>query len=333
MKTFLYRTHIFLAACMFLCTVMGGCSSGSMGATSGMQSSETVSMSRVIIPMDGGQTIQIPEKMMADTYGLWHPLSETELKRLKTTQPATLSESDTEIVAWLPPSERDVMQQYIYRLTHQRLNLAQRVLGRADNYLPIIVAEIRAQGLPLELACLPMVESAFEPRAVSHAGAAGLWQLMPDTARRFGLTVTESVDERFDVQKSTKAAIAYLAVLYAKFQNWPLAVAAYNCGEGAMQRALVRTNTETLADLTEVCRSMTSASPLTEETLRFVPQFAAAVHIMTNSEKIGLTDHALLRLELRPSSGQNENDALRLTGRYQSSQEPSGMPARSKRIE
>lgn len=319
---------------MGLFALMGGCTSAYRDAHNGVQSSKTMSMSRAVIPSAGGQTIQVPEKMMADAYGLWHPVNESELKLLKSVPAIPLGDFDTGLVAWLPPSENEIMQRYIYWLSHQRRDLAQKVLERADNYLPDILDGIKKRGLPVELACLPMVESAFEPRAVSRAGAAGLWQLMPETARRFGLTVNEAVDERFDIQKSTAAATAYLADLYVRFNNWPVALAAYNCGEGAMQRALAATNAESLSEVTQVCRMMTASnSPLAEETLRFVPQFTAAIYIMTNSDKLGLTDQALLGLEPRAISVQQGVKPLTLTGRYQPTQEPPTMPARSQRME
>jgi membrane-bound lytic murein transglycosylase D len=294
----------------------------------------TCHQSRVIIPSAGGQTIQVPEKMMADAYGLWLPLTESEQKALNSVPAFPLENVDAGLTAWLPPTEQETMRRYMSWLTHQRRDLARKVLQRADVYLPAILAALGERGLPLELACLPMVESAFEPRAVSHAGAAGLWQLMPETARRFGLTVTGTVDERFDVQKSTVAAIAYLETLYAKFRDWPLALAAYNCGEGAMQRALANTDTGSLAEVTLACRTMgVSSSPLAEETLQFVPKFAAAVHIMTNRDTFGLTTQALFRREPSSHTVQEQESSLTLSGRYQPGQEQPPLPARSKRIE
>lgn len=334
MKKFHVDTHLSFLVWVTLLPLTWACSPVQRSADSGMQSSKALSMSRIVIPAAGGQTIQLPEKMMADAYGLWHPLREAELKRLGSAQPMPLSGFGTEHIAWFPPSEKDIMQKYVHRLTHQRRDLAQRVLGRADRYFPTILAAIERRGLPIELACLPMVESAFEPSAISHAGAAGLWQLMPETAKRFGLTVTDTLDERFDVQKSTEAATAYLAILYAKFGNWPLAVAAYNCGEGAMQRALVTTNTTSLSELTSACRAMGfPSSPLAEETLRFVPQFAAAVHIMSDSDTFGLTRHPFVSPAPRLRPEEAGTDSMALTGRHEPSTVPQTIPARSRRIE
>ena len=301
-----------------------------------MPTPKAISTSRVVLPASGGQTIQVPTQMMADAYGLWSPLNAAERKRLKRMPVVPAGFFDAGVIAWLPPTETDVMQRYLYRLTHSRRDLAVRVLGRAETYLPIILEALQARGLPAELACLPMVESAFEPRAVSPAGAAGLWQLMPGTARRFGLTVNADTDERFDVQKSTDAATTYLATLHSIFNDWPLALAAYNCGEGAMLKALSNTNTVTLSDLTGACRiGSGTGSPLAEETLRFVPQFAAAVQIMTNSHTFGLADHAVLRLEAgsAPLRKHEPESALTLTGKYEEHPVPKMTPARSQRIQ
>lgn len=147
----------------------------------------------------------------------------------------------------------------------------------------MILETFRKYDLPPELALLPVVESRFESRAVSVAGAAGLWQLMPDTAQRFGLKVSGSEDERFDTRKSTAAAAAYLAELFRLFGNWPLALAAYNCGEGAMARAMERTGTATLSELTAACRVTGKTSRhLSSETLDYVPKFAGAVHVLAD---------------------------------------------------
>lgn len=300
----------------------------------GIPAPKAISTSRVILQAAGGQTIQVPTMMMEDAYELWRPLYESERKPPKRVPDIPMGSFDSNLAAWLSSTETEVMQRYLYQLTHGRRDLAARVLGRAENYLPIILESVRARGLPLELACLPMVESAFESRAVSPAGAAGLWQLMPETARRFGLIVNAEIDERFDVHKSTDAATAYLATLYALFNDWPLALAAYNCGEGAMQRALSYTNTTTLPDLTRACRTVNGSwSPLAEETLCFVPRFAAAVQIMTNSKAFGLTSHALLHLGPRAMPVQEKESPLIHIDRYETVQEPKILPVRSRRIE
>ena len=115
----------------------------------------------------------------------------------------------------------------------------ERAFSRAELYLYHIVTELEARGMPLEVALLPVVESAFEPYAYSRARASGLWQFIPDTGSRYGLKQDWWYDGRRDVVESTRAALDYLQSLHDEFNgDWLLAIAAYNCGELAVERAL-----------------------------------------------------------------------------------------------
>lgn len=112
------------------------------------------------------------------------------------------------------------------------------MLGRAEWYFPIFEAQLRANGLPTSLKYLPIAESLLRSRAVSAARAAGLWQLMPGTARAYGLRVDGVVDERLDAHLSTEAAVRILIELYDQFEDWNLVLAAYNCGAGRVRKAI-----------------------------------------------------------------------------------------------
>lgn len=114
----------------------------------------------------------------------------------------------------------------------------QELLYRAEPWLWHTMASVRARGLPIELAALPATESGFEADARSRRAAGGLWQLMPPTARRFGVPITADFDGRSDVGHSTRAALDYLEYLRGRFTTWPLTLAAYNAGEGTVVRAL-----------------------------------------------------------------------------------------------
>jgi len=115
----------------------------------------------------------------------------------------------------------------------------QRAFGRADLYLYQIVTELERRGMPLELALLPVVESAFEPYAYSRARASGLWQFIPGTGSRFGLKQDWWYDGRRDIVESTRGALDYLQHLHDQFNgDWLLAIAAYNCGEAMVERAV-----------------------------------------------------------------------------------------------
>ena len=136
-------------------------------------------------------------------------------------------------------------------------------VGAEDKAL-MIARVLEEHGLPLGLTSVVAVESAFNPLALSPKGARGLWQLMPSTARRYGLTIGPNEDERTNLFKSTNAAAAYLKDLFAQFRDWPLVLAAYNAGEDRVARAMARTGA---SDFWTLSRH----SALPQETLQYVP--------------------------------------------------------------
>ena len=123
---------------------------------------------------------------------------------------------------------------YLDRGTHS----TERMLGRANQYFPVFEHYLAKHGMPESLKYLAVAESMLVPKAVSGARAAGLWQLMPVTAREMGLRVDGVVDERLDLYRSTEAAVVMLKGLYQQFGDWHLALAAYNCGPGRVRRAI-----------------------------------------------------------------------------------------------
>jgi membrane-bound lytic murein transglycosylase D len=146
------------------------------------------------------------------------------------------------IITITPPHKRNSQS---YRVAANNLRCQRGVdfqpaLARAQRYLPMIQNHLKRRGMPLEIAYLPILESGYEVRAVSHAGAKGLWQLMPGTARSLGLRVDRFIDQRLDPQASTQAALQYLKGLHDKFGSWPLAITAYNYGENGLARAVKR---------------------------------------------------------------------------------------------
>jgi len=155
----------------------------------------------------------------------------------------------------------------------------ERGFARGGPYLPIIRERLRAAGLPEELALLPVIESGFSTTARSRAGARGMWQFMPSTARLYGLRVGPLVDERRDPIRSTEAAIAHLADLHAEFGDWYLALAAYNSGAGNVRRAIRRARSR---DFWRIRRY------LPRETRDYVPAFLAAVLIARDPDAYGV---------------------------------------------
>ena len=157
-----------------------------------------------------------------------------------------------------------------------------QAINRVQQFRPVLEPILRNEGVPAGLAAVVFVESRGQVTALSPKGARGIWQFMPDTARRYGLIVTPELDERLDVYKSTRAAARYLHDLHTQFESWPLALAAYNAGEDTVQRAIDRTSTR---DFASVARRL----PL--ETRSYVPAVLNAVAFMTGSEQ-GLTSTA-----------------------------------------
>ena len=153
-------------------------------------------------------------------------------------------------------------------------------LSRSHRYVHDISTILCEEGLPPELAYLPLIESAFRPHAVSRAGAVGLWQLLASTGRHYGLRIDRYVDERRDPVKSTRAAAKYLKDLHATFGDWHLSLAAYNSGEHAILRLLVRRPSVTFWELRQ-------SGHLHAETADFVPKFLAAVQIAESPEAHG----------------------------------------------
>lgn len=133
--------------------------------------------------------------------------------------------------------DQPVVLQEIDRVRRSPSYLA-RLSPRIERYLPAICSEAYARGMPAEICLLPIVESGVNPAAVSDSGARGLWQLVPGTAKRYGLKITWMDDERRDPVASTDAALRYLGDLQRRFRDWTLALAAYNCGETRVAQVL-----------------------------------------------------------------------------------------------
>ncbi len=157
-----------------------------------------------------------------------------------------------------------------------------RSYQRSGAFLPSIQKNLRNAGLPRELAWLPLVESGFQVGVLSRARALGLWQFIPSTGYKFDLKRDRWVDERMDVEKSTKAAIAYLQELHGIFGDWLTVLAAYNCGEGKVLRVISKQPNNYLDHFWDLYRQ------LPHETARYVPRFLATLHIIKNPKKYGM---------------------------------------------
>ena len=166
-----------------------------------------------------------------------------------------------------------IVRKHIERYVYRSRTLVEEMLGMSLYYMPIFEQALEKEGLPLELKYLPIVESALDPNAVSRVGAAGLWQFMIGTGKGLGLEVNSLVDERRDPYRSSAMAAKYLKNLYQIYNDWSLAIAAYNCGPGNVNKALHRNGgTGDFWDIYEY---------LPRETRGYVPAFIAANYAMT----------------------------------------------------
>jgi len=164
---------------------------------------------------------------------------------------------------------RECLDLYI----HRRREMVERMVGVGYNhYFPIFEDALRRYDMPSELKYLACIESGLRQNAYSRAGAAGLWQFMPSTGLLQGLEINSYIDERYDLYKSTDAACRYLLQLYGTFQDWPLAIAAYNCGPGNVSKAIARSGGR--RSFWEIYHF------LPRETRSYFPIFVAATYIM-----------------------------------------------------
>ncbi len=231
------------------------------------ESALQVDMDHMVVPsLRGGETF--PPRFSAL---LAEPAEDHQSKALVVAQ----QRLDTILIVRDPKVDRHI--QYFNGDIRDRFHTWLIRLGR---YRPMVESVFAEFGLPLDLAYLSLVESGFNPRAYSRARATGPWQFMKGTARLYGLRVNWWVDERRDPIKSTVAAARYLRDLYDLFGNWPLAMAAYNAGEGRVGRALRKTDGESFY---EIARSRY----IRRETKEYVPRFMAATIIAKNPDQYG----------------------------------------------
>ncbi|MDR1081146.1 MAG: lytic transglycosylase domain-containing protein, partial [Deltaproteobacteria bacterium] len=165
---------------------------------------------------------------------------------------------------------------------NDRRGFMTRSLSRGQRYIPLMKAILRQKGLPENLVYLALIESGFRNDAISVANAVGPWQFIASTGRNYGLTIDEWVDERRDPVKATYAAADYLITLHDMFNSWPLAIAAYNSGEGKIQRGLQRPDVESYWDMSS------QSGFLANETKRYVPSYLAAAIIARDPGAYGL---------------------------------------------
>ncbi|GAA5141623.1 LysM peptidoglycan-binding domain-containing protein [Thalassotalea piscium] len=253
---------------------------------SGCQSTleQTENKSNIVINQESvASPIDITEALTADgAVDVIHPVDDVEI---------TLTDNETYVTddLWqrirdgitfdIPQNKRVISQRNWFSRNQSYLD---RVAKRAEPFLHFIVEELKANDIPIEIALLPIVESAFDPFAYSHGRASGMWQFVPETGTRFGMKQNWWYDGRRDVVASTKGAIGYLKYLHKYFDgDWLLALAAYNSGEGRVKRA-VKNNAR---------RNMPTdfwSLDLPKETRAYVPKLLALVDLVKRPEEFGV---------------------------------------------
>lgn len=175
----------------------------------------------------------------------------------------------------IPLSYNEAVQRYI-DVYSSRKDMMGKMLGLSEYYFPIFENALKAYNVPMELKFLPIIESSMNSHAISRVGATGLWQFMFSTAKGYGLNMDNFVDERKDPIQASYAAAAYFRDAYAELGDWLLAIAAYNCGTGNVNRAIAKANS----------RDFWAIRPfLPQETRNYVPAFIAAIYVMNCPDK------------------------------------------------
>ncbi len=179
----------------------------------------------------------------------------------------------------LPYNEK--VRRYIEVYITQKRMQTKVMLALSKYYFPIFERELAKQGLPEELKYVAIIESALNPRAMSRMGAGGLWQFIYRTGKAYGLRIDKDIDERFDAEKATVAAVTFLKDLYREHNDWTLAIAAYNCGSGNVRKAIRRAKNK--KDYWEIYNY------LPRETRGYLPAFIGATYAMTYYREHGIS--------------------------------------------
>lgn len=238
----------------------------------------------IVLEKENGEEeiIEVPEAMaveldsLLNEYNAKHYLTADTSCHMRDVNPIFEREVYVDRLKRLPTAMEmpwnDIVQKFIDRYSGRLRRSVSYMLGASNFYMPIFEQALEVYGIPLELKYLPVIESAFNPKAVSRVGATGLWQFMLATGKRYGLKVTTMIDERRDPVKASYAAAHYLSDLYKIFGDWNLVIAAYNAGPENINKAIHRAGGE---------RDYWKIYPyLPNETRGYVPAFIAANYIM-----------------------------------------------------
>ena len=224
----------------------------------------------------------VPRRDRAETtihFGDSTVVKKDTIAALLTVPDSLLRDRLTKLQRDVPLNYHKSVQGYVDYFTFRKPGRTKLAMERIPLFFPLYERMLAEYGLPDELKFLSIVESDLTPRAISHAGAGGLWQIMPGTGRDLHLYQDEYVDERMDPVKATEAACKYLRDLYKIFGDWELALAGYNCGPGAVKRAMRRSGGDSFYTIYDA---------LPKETRGYVPQFVAFTYLMHHGNDHGI---------------------------------------------
>jgi hypothetical protein len=212
-----------------------------------------------------------------DPFAPYHQALDKQMSTiLEAKEPPPSENSENAVVQQTAPPDEDKageMKTFAKRFWRNREADLTIAVGRLQRLRPDLESILSDEGLPKQLVAVVLIESAAEPLAISPRQARGLWQLIPETARQYGLTVSAEDDERIRLESATRAAAHYLRDLYRRFGDWALALAAYNAGQKAVENALVKGRATTFWQLS-------SAGLLPLETRTYVPAVLSAMQLL-----------------------------------------------------
>ncbi len=224
--------------------------------------------------------------MLKEWYNMYHetnsPIEPSDNQNYGSVSDAVYKERLQKLPTTIEMPFNQIVKSYIERYVVKGRSLVSQLLGMSPYYMPIFEAALERHQMPLELKYIPIIESALNPNAVSPAGAGGLWQFMPSTAKGHGMEVSNTVDERRDPYASSEKAALFFKKLYSTYHDWSLCIAAYNCGPGNVNKAIKRTGNDN-ADFWEIYNY------LPKETRGYVPAFIAANYVMHYYKEHGIT--------------------------------------------
>ncbi|MFP4505068.1 MAG: LysM peptidoglycan-binding domain-containing protein [Cyclobacteriaceae bacterium] len=233
-----------------------------------------------LIPLFAQAQLDVPEETDTTGLNLYEPSYDYEY--VPDASYEEIADRIACIDTEMPLTFNERVKSFVDYFTVKNRDYTRMVVRRKDIYFPIFEKHLKAYGIPEELKYLSIVESGLNPEARSRVGAMGLWQFMPSTGRMYGLSQSWYVDERMDPEKSTEAAAKYLKQLYNMFDDWELALAAYNTGPGNVRKAIRRSGYK--KDFWAIYNY------LPRETRGYVPQFVAVIYALNYLEEHNLVE-------------------------------------------